>query len=292
LCSLARSEYSPAVIARTLAASLPIDALLPVVGLLAGVLGGMLGIGGGLIIIPALIFLLGAEHYGPGSLHLYKLAALATAVVLSLPAARQHLRTGTLVRRMLPSMELFGIGGVIVGVWAASQLAGENTRLLQRIFGAFLIAFVAAQLWLASRSNAAAHGPQVCPTPARWGRIGLIAGLPAGVVSGLLGIGGGVWAVPAQTHVLGVRLTSAIANSTCMIVGIALTAAIAQGLAVHGMADTRLDWLEGLRLALFLAPGAIVGGLIGGKLLHVLPVARLRAVFYVVLVLTGARLLA
>lgn len=266
-------------------------ALLPVIGLVAGVLGGMLGIGGGLVIIPALLLALGRTAYGPGSLHLYKLAALLTAVVLSIPAARQHLRAGAVVPRMLPSIEVFGVAGVLVGVWSAAQLAGDLTRVLQRIFGAAMVLFVGAQLWVgrSMRTDGTARVAS-CPTAARWGRIGMIVGLPAGFVSGLLGIGGGVWAVPAQNLWLGVRLRSAIANSTCMIVGVAIASAGAQAVAIARMGDARLDWLEAVRLAAWLSPGALLGGLVGGRLTHRLPVEAVRRVFFAVLVITGVRL--
>ncbi|MFN0135073.1 MAG: sulfite exporter TauE/SafE family protein [Phycisphaerae bacterium] len=267
--------------------------ILPVIGLLAGVLGGLLGIGGGLIIIPMLIITLG-NAYGVGSLHVYKIAALATAIVLSIPAARQHLRSGAVVKRMLPSIELFGVLGVILGVALASLLAGDLTLWLQRIFGGCMIAFVVAQRVLRRAMNVGSSGAggidrRVSPLPSRWMLIGTRVGLPSGVISGLLGIGGGVWAVPAQNLWLGIRLQSAIANSTCMIVGVAISAAIFQSIAVARMSD--LNWTDGWLLALFLSPGAILGGSLGGRLTHILPVNTLRLIFDGVLILTGVRLL-
>lgn len=263
------------------------------IGLVAGILGGLLGIGGGLVIIPALLLVLGDARYGPGSLHVYKLAALATAIVLSIPAARQHFRAGAVVRRFLPPLEAFAVLGVIAGVVAASQLSGERTRVLKQIFGATMLLFVVFQIWLeVRRTRASALGALSCPAPSRWGLIGSVVGFPAGVLSGLLGIGGGVWAVPAQNFLFGVRLNSAVANSTCMIVGVAVTAAIAQSAAIRAMHDPQLQWSEGWRLALLLAPGALLGGGLGGYLTHRLPVGRVRTIFYAVLAVTGVRLLA
>ncbi|MCC6359864.1 MAG: sulfite exporter TauE/SafE family protein [Phycisphaerales bacterium] len=271
-------------------------AILPVIGLAAGVLGGLLGIGGGLVIIPALLLILG-KPFGDGSLHVYKLAALLTAVGLSIPAARQHFRAGAVVRRMLPAIAAFGVFGVCGGVWAAKLLAGPMTHWLQRIFGVVMIAFVVAGYLLARRKARSAADrtgtPRAtgasCPAPSRWGYTGLWVGLPAGVIAGLLGVGGGVWAVPVQELKLHLRLPSAIANSTCMVVVLAVAASAAQALALSAMPDVSA-W-DGVMLAVWLAPGALVGGVFGGRLTHVLPVATLQQVFRVLLILTGVRLL-
>lgn len=260
---------------------------LPLIGLVAGVLGGLLGIGGGLVIIPALLLTLG-QHFGPGSLHVYKCAALATAIVLSVPAARQHLRSGAVIVRMLPALEIFAVVGVIAGVFLSGLLAGEATRWLQRIFGVAMIVVVVST-YVIRRLRPRLRDGAACPVPRRAGFIGTRVGLPAGFVSGLLGIGGGVWAVPAQNLLLHIRLTSAIANSTCLIIGVALTAAIAQSLSVAAMPG--LDWRSGWILALWLSPGALVGGGIGGRLTHVLPIEIVRTAFHALLVITGLRLM-
>jgi len=116
-------------------------------------------------------------------------------------------------------------------------------------------------------------------------------GLPAGLIAGLLGVGGGVWAVPAQNYLLGVRLPNAIANSACMIVALAAGASVVQGLAITDLQDPRASVWRGFWLAVWLAPGAMVGGRFGAKLTHRLPVHWIRNVFYVLLAITGLRLM-
>jgi hypothetical protein len=262
-------------------------AVLPLVGVLAGTLGGLLGVGGGMIMIPAMVLIL-HEPYGPGSLHVFKLAALATAVVVSVPATLRHARAGAITPPLLYSMVPAGFAGAIGGVSLAGLFAGENTHVLERVFGTFMVLFVAGTA-LQSRL---AGGPDrqwvnACPVPRRWVKISVIVGLPAGIIAGLLGIGGGLWAVPAQHLGLGVRLRTAIANSNCTIVLVAAVAAVAQSVSLGQMGLPRgAGWL----LALWLAPGAIAGGWIGAALTHKLPADLLRNVFYIILLVTGLRM--
>ncbi len=257
------------------------------VGLMAGVLGGLLGIGGGLVMIPALLLILG-EPFGPGSLHLYKLAALAAAAVLSLVAARRHARAGAIVWRVVPWVVAGAVLGVIGGVLLGGLFVGEQTRVLRRVFGGFMLVTVASQVWR-QRTADRDGGVSSCPLTGG-GRYAGWVGLPAGLIGGLLGVGGGVWAVPVQHFVFGIQMRSAIANSSCMIVGVSIAAAIGLSVSIGGMADLRV--MDGWLLAAGLAPGALLGGWIGGGLTHRVRTDWLRVGFQVLLVVTGLKLLA
>ena len=269
--------------------------ILLVIGSGAGVLGGLLGIGGGLVMVPAMVLLFGDaadSRYGENSFHLFKLAALATAVVLSIPAVRQHARARAIVRPMIWGIIPLGLVGVVIGVGLARLFADEYTEILRRTFGVFMLLAVVANIWRRRRGAGGAESCDHCPMPNRRLRIGTIVGLPSGIVAGLLGVGGGVWAVPAQNYALGVRLPNAIANSACMIIGLAAGATVVQSLAVASLDDPLVPVGQAFWLALWLAPGAIVGGSIGGRLTHILPVDLIRNVFYVLLAVTGLRLAA
>lgn len=263
-------------------------ATLPIVGALGGLLGGLLGVGGGIIIIPALLLVL-HEPFGPGSLHVYKLAALLTSIVVSTPAALRHLRARAVVPAMVASIVPLALLGAIVGVIVAAQFAGPQTHVLRRTFGVFMVLTVAANFWHARRTaRGIAGGAGSCPIPTRWPLIGAIVGAPSGVVSGLLGVGGGIWAVPAQHLALGIRLPNAVANSSCMIPFVTGFAALVQTIAVARMPDIRA--IDGLGLGALLAPGAALGGWFGAALTHRLPAATLRMAFFVLLVVTGVDL--
>lgn len=264
--------------------------MLPAIGVVAGLLGGLLGIGGGLVMIPAMLLLLG-EPYGPGSLHVFKLGALATSIVVSVPAAVRHARAGAVVAPMLRGIVPLGVVGVAGGIWLSSLLGGEHTHVLRRIFGAVMILSVIANV-LQQRSNAATRdsGGGTAPIASRWGLIGSVTGIPAGLIAGFLGIGGGIWAVPAQNLLLGIRLRNAIANSSCMIVGVAAAAAAGQSAAVARM--TGLSPADGWVLAAGLAPGAVIGGWCGASLTHRISTRGLRWAFHGLLIVAGVRLAA
>lgn len=263
------------------------------VGLLAGVLGGMLGIGGGIVMIPAMVLILGgAEAYGPNYFHVYKLAAISTSVVLSIPAAVRHHRARAIVYPLLPSVVPLAMVGVVLGVLISKQLTGAHTDTLKRVFGGFLefVVLVSAfQEYRALRGEP--HLLDRCPLPSRRALTGLAIGLPTGIIAGLLGVGGGIWAVPMQSMVFGVRMRYAIATSTFVIIGVA---AVTSGSLTWMIAslppDPRAGAATGWWLALWLAPGAIAGGWLGAGLTHRLPVRALRYVFLAALALTGARL--
>lgn len=276
--------------------------MLALIGVLAGVLGGLLGIGGGLVMIPAMLLLIGETAYGPNSMHLYKLAAMISAVVLSVAAVRQHLRAGAVQPAILWSAIPAGFVGVAAGVALAALLSGDLTHVLRRTFGGFMILTVLFSIWMrrpVRTADIAADAPppgalnEAATSRDRKGAVRrqavLLVGLPAGVVSGLLGVGGGVWAVPAQHALMGIGLRNAIANSAGLVLAQSAATSIGLAISVARMEGVRVA--DGGWLALLLAPGALAGGWIGAALVHHLPVEIVRRVFYVLLVVTGLRLL-
>jgi uncharacterized protein len=117
-------------------------------------------------------------------------------------------------------------------------------------------------------------------SPVPFGRA-LLIGLVAGLLSGSFGVGGGVLMVPAMVLVLGMDQRRASGTSLAAIVPIA----------VFGVAGFAVQDQVDYPAALLLGVGAIVGAPIGARLIHAIPVARLRVAFAVLLLVTAARLL-
>lgn len=262
------------------------------VGLAAGLIGGMLGVGGGILMIPAMVIILSDHQFGDNSFHVYKLAAITTSLVLSVPAVVRHTRAKAVVYRMLPGLLLFAVVGVVGGTFLARTFVGQYTIMLRRIFGGFLEFVVLINILQELRArHGETHVVDRCPLPHRRTFIGLVAGLPAGIIAGLLGIGGGVWAVPAQQQLLGVRIRNAIANSAFMIIFISVATSIAFTILLVSLHDPQVSPWHGYWLTCWLSPGALIGGYFGASLTHRLPVRYLRWAFQAVLAVTGAKLL-
>jgi hypothetical protein len=120
-----------------------------------------------------------------------------------------------------------------------------------------------------------------------WASAAAIAA-PTGLISGLLGIGGGVVAGPLQRRVLGLPLPIAIANSTALVAATAVFGAAMKNYAYaaeHGSARPPLA------LAAILAPTAIVGSLIGARFTHRASLRLLRSLFIALLIVAALRLI-
>lgn len=256
-----------------------------IIGFFVGLTGGMFGIGGSIILIPAL-----TEFRGPNQ-HLYQATAMIMNFCVSAPAVWQHWREGAIVpatiARLMPLSILFVAIGV--GVSELPVFSGSGEAYLRAIFGLFLLGCGIAELVRirgrrpVGEAMENGHGYGTLS----WRSILAIAA-PTGMVSGMLGIGGGTVAVPLQRRLLGIVLPAAIANSTALVAATAVFGAIMKNYAyssAHGSAR------EPIALALILAPTAILGSLIGARLTHRAPLRLLRFLFVALLMLAAVRLI-
>ena len=250
-------------------------------GMIAGFLGGLLGIGGGVVIVPALLLLF--EQHGLGGALATPMAvatSLATIVFTSLAAARAQLSRGavtwTLVRRWTPGLLL---GGVLAGPLAARL----PPVALQGFLGLFL---GAAALVLFTRWQPAPH--RTHPGP----RGSLALSSIAGLASGLAGIGGGNVIVPTLAF-LNVPMQRATATSSTLGVPISVAGTVGfvlAGLEVPGLPAGTLGFVY-LPAAAAIAASAFLCAPAGVALGHRIPALILRRVFGGLLVLVASRLL-
>ena len=273
---------------------LDILALITLVGLLAGTLGGLLGVGGSVITIPSLAILFGTGE----NQHLYQAAAMTANLAVAIPAAQRHRKAGALEPGVLRWMLPVAVVTIVIGVFASNLSIFKNEAgglWLGRILAVFLLYVIFAnirKLIHLKNGKAPNHIDNAKITPARTGAAGGVMGLAAG----LLGIGGGALAVPLQQMLTKIPLRNAIANSSFVMVFSAGLGAMLKLGTLHQHYPTTLDadpaWQVALMLALILAPTAIIGAGIGAKLTHTLPVYYVRFAFVMLMIAAAFKMAA
>lgn len=206
---------------------LPMLVLIAGIGAFAGVIAGLLGVGGGIILVPAFYFAFEGLGYGPeGLMQLCLATSLATIAVTSLRSVLAHHRRGAVDWDILKGWAL-GIGlGSILGVVAANGLRGQ---VLMVIFG---VLGMIVGLYLAF-GRASWRLGDTMPTGLRRA----ITGPVLGVLSVLMGIGGGSFGVPLMS-LYGVPIHRAVATASGFGLMIAVPSVVAF-LLVPGMAENR-----------------------------------------------------
>ncbi len=263
-----------------------LDAIcLAVIGLVAGVIGGLVGIGGSIVMIPAMTELLGVRP------HLYQAAALIVNLFVAAPALVQHVRAGVVstkvLRGLIPSAVIAAVSGVLCS--ELSVFRGERAVYLTALFGFFLFCVAGYEIKrLLSDRRGGSDDVRVTDAPVS--RLAaVLVGLPTGFVSGLLGVGGGVIAVPLLHRLLGLPIRSAIGHSAATIVALSLVGASAKHLALVRN-HPEYSWDEPARLAMLLIPSAIIGAFLGARLTHTLPLRWVRRAFAILLLAAGAKM--
>lgn len=250
-----------------------------VTAILAGTLGGLLGIGGGVVMVPAVNLVFG-ENF-----HVAVAASLFCMVFLALSSAYGHWKNGYILENVLWELVPIAAVSAVVGVYLGSYvLPGWALNLL---FAAFLAHIVYKSLRKLLRPGEEAEPVDRFTKPNRW--IIPVIGAAMGLSCGILGIGGGVVAVPALHFFLKLPLKNAVANSSATILFSAAIAAVVKLAAVNGMTVTletgelaTLSWQQPIVIGLLMAPLALVFGRLGSHLTKISPTRLVRAVFVVV----------
>lgn len=251
------------------------------VGALAGTLAGLFGVGGGLVIVPVLVFVFKGQGISEAVMvHLAVGTSLATIVLTSISSVRAHHRRGAvrweLFRQLTP--------GIVIGALLGAAVADlMPTAVLRNLFGTFELS-VAIYLW---------WDRQPSPYRSLPGRAGMsAAGGLIGTVSSIIGIGGGTLTVPFLVW-CNVHLREAVATSAAC--GLPIALAGAAGFVLTGWNEPRLPELASgyLYWPAFagIALASVLFAPLGARLAHTLPVARLRKLFALFLAALGLRML-
>ncbi|OZI17673.1 hypothetical protein CAL18_10960 [Bordetella genomosp. 7] len=238
-------------------------------GALIGFLGGVLGIGGGMIAIPALALLLDMPQQ----------LAQGTAMIMVLPTIMMAVRKYNQQSRIDRPVALAGALGAVLSTWVGARLAlGIPSGTLRLGFAVFLF-FVAVfyvyrlvrrQGPAAQRRAGQGHAPAFTRTRAA------LLGAASGILGGFFGVGGAVMAVPILTTVFRQSQTTAQALALTMVIPGSMVA-----LTTYSVAG-QADWRIGLPLAV----GSLLFVPMGVRIAYRLPERRLRACFAAMLFVT------
>lgn len=236
-------------------------------GLLAGVLSGLFGVGGGIVTTPAVNVLLGGTA----------IQAVGTPLPVTFPSAvagaLAYGRAGNVSLRALRWAAGPGMLGAVLGAWLTRFV---NAHLLL-VLTSFLIAGTAVQI-VRGRTPKVPWRPG---STAGWKHASI--GLAAGFVSGLLGVGGGIVMVPAFVLLIGMPLRRALGTSLLII-----TAIVVPGTVVHSLLG-HVDWAMVLGLTIGVIPGARIGARLALRAPERLLRAAVGAFLMAIAVLYGLR---
>jgi uncharacterized membrane protein YfcA len=207
--------------------------LLAAAGCVGGLFGSMVGLGGGVFIVPALALFLGVP------IHQAVAASLMAVVATSTTAAVAYLRDDLTNVRLGMTLETMTVAGALAGGLAGAVL---SRQALSAVFGSVM---VGVSVYLLVRSRTGSAVADVVEDPGVLGAsyvdknlgktvtyrvrrlpLGMAASLVAGVVSGLLGVGGGFLKVPVMVIAMRVPVRAAVSTSSFMIGVTACTGAV------------------------------------------------------------------
>ena len=235
-------------------------------GAALGTVGGLFGIGGGLIAIPALGVLFGLDQQ----------LAQGTALVMVVPNVmlalwRYHQRNRIELRHALPLATMGFCFALLGSIWAV----GIDAQAMRIGFVVFLVALSVYNL-MRMFMTAAAPTAQMRYS---WPWLGVL-GAASGVMGGLFGVGGAVVATPVLTSVFGT--TQVVAQGLSLALALPSTGVTLATYALH----QQVDW----HIALPMAVGGLLSISWGVKIAHALPERLLRGLFCAFLVLCAVML--
>ncbi len=215
-----------------------------IIGIAVGILGAMLGIGGGIIIVPLMTFVFGATPQ----------QAVGTSMVVvlfnSLSGSIGYLRRKMVFLDAAWKFALATIPGAILGSYVADTLQG---KVFYGIFGVFFALFAVNMFYQAGKKSSKDDS---CEVPAQYNwKLGTGFSVGVGFLASILGIGGGVIHVPMMTYLLKFPVKVAIATSTAILSVSAIAGATSHALMGHVL------WLPALSLGV----GACIGAQLGVK---------------------------
>jgi len=254
-------------------------------GAFAGFAAGLLGIGGGLIIVPVLFFIFSSQGYEQQHLmHMALATSLATIIITSISSTLAHHKK----RAVLWPTVLLLSPGICLGAWLGANFATQlDTSTLKPMFGLFEI-FVACLMFGQYQSK---NHQRTIKTSS-----GLIGGSIIGGISAIVGIGGGTLTVPFL-HWHKINIKNAIATSAACGLPIAIFATASYTYSSWNLTDNispdqqSMFGFVQLHAFLLIAICSFLFAPLGAKLAHTISDVLLKKIFSIFLLLLGLKML-
>jgi uncharacterized membrane protein YfcA len=251
-------------------------------GVVGGILAGLLGVGGGIVIVPMLEFALGFVGVDPSiRMHIAVATSLATIIPTSISSSRAHFKRDAVDVSLVKNWAVWIFIGALAGTWLASQV---HSRVLSGIFAgvAFLVAFkMMLPMDNKTLTTGVPRGPAMVPVPT------LI-----GLISTMMGIGGGSLSVPTMTA-FGEPIHRAVGTAALFGLLIAVPGTI--GFMITGYGNPLLPagsigFVNLIGLAL-IAPTTVLAAPFGARLAHAMEKRHLTMLFGSFLLIVAIRML-
>ena len=253
-----------------------------ITGLGVGFASGLLGVGGCFIMVPVQFWALKSIGVDPT---IAIRIAFGTNLLVVLPTAFSgaltHHKKGAVIWKAGVTFGIAGAIGAFFGAFIASHLPGKVLTV------AFGIAVILGALRMLT-----AKPPQITDEPSDSITAFILWGIPLGIVSGIIGIGGGVLMIPIMVYFLKFKMHQAVGTSTALMIFTAIGGSLSfliNGLGVQGLppySTGYLNWLQWILLAGCSIPLAIVGA----KTAHLLPAKQLKYIFIAVMFYMGLKM--
>jgi len=248
------------------------------IGLVTGVVGGLVGLGGSIVMIPAMTWLFHGRAWD--NQHLYQAAAMVMNVAVAVPATLRHQRARAIRWDLFRLMMVPTMLAMAAGVLVSNLFEGHR---LEMVFAVFLV-YVSTMtiVEMIRRTPDAPSGGAVITFP----RAACVGGA-MGFVGGLLGVGGGTVAVPLSRMLCRLPLRQAIAASSAVM---GVTSLVGASMKIATLGGHGQSWRSALVLALVLSPTVVAGGYLGAGLTHRLPLGVVRGALVAFLLLAAAKM--
>ena len=250
-------------------------------GLFAGFVAGLFGVGGGLIIVPVLAFIFTAHQFSEQYvMHLALGTALASIIFTSISSVRAHHAHGAVDWKIWCSIS----PGVVLGTLLGTVLVAYLSAYFLKIFFVLFVSYVATQMLLDIKPKAARELPQ-------WP--GMFAvGNGIGAASSFVGIGGGTLSIPFMLW-CNITLHRAIGTSSAIGLPIAVAGTlgyIANGWFVRSELPAHSFGFIYLPALAAIVAASVLTAPLGAKLAHRLPVKKLKRIFAFFLYILAIRM--